>query len=258
MNNIEKALLTLRKEKPLVLNLTNYVTMDFMANGLLALGAAPLMSSSEEELEELVQIAGAVMINIGTLSKDFNALCYKALELAKYYKKPIILDPVGAGATILRTKTAREFLQHATIVRGNASEIMALGNDNSKSLGVESLDSTESAQAEACELARTYNVTITVSGALDFITDGTRKKLLQEGHSLMTRVTGMGCLLTAVIAAFRTVVPDSFEAATIATAYFGLCGGLAATKATQPGTFRVAFIDALYAADFQAMKQLHL
>jgi hydroxyethylthiazole kinase len=255
---LETAIVTIRKTKPLVLNLTNYVTMDFMANSLLALGAAPLMSVCDAELEELIKISHAVNINIGTLDENFITRAVQAVKLAKTYHKPVIVDPVGCGASSIRTKTARKLmLIGPSIIRGNASEIMALFDTETKSLGVESLHATDQAKNHAHQLAKNHQLTIVVSGEKDFITDATTEIILPFGSPLMKLITGMGCALTAIIAAFRAVIPNDFEAATLATAYFGLCGNLAAIKSgPKPGLFRSMFIDELYSADFNAMLEI--
>ena len=254
--DLEKALLQLRATKPLILCLTNHVTMDFMANCLLSLGAAPIMSQDERELQELVQISHVVNINIGTLNADFINSANTAIQFAKKYNKPIILDPVGAGATNIRTNTARSLMVAADIIRGNASEIMALLDDVNTTLGVESTSGVSDAAYSAIMLARRHACTIVVSGEQDFVTDGEQETLLGFGSSLMPLVTGMGCALTAVVAAFKAIVPNAHEAARLAVAYYSLCGSLAAQKTNQPGSFRTHFIDEIYMADFAAMKNI--
>jgi len=256
LHELEKALILLRQTKPLVLCLTNHVTMDFMANSLLSLGAAPIMSNDLRELDELVRISHAININIGTLDVEFISRANAAIILAKKYNKPIILDPVGAGATQIRTASSRSLMQAADIIRGNASEIMALIDDINETLGVESSHLVSDATERAKKLAKENSSIVVVSGVEDFITDGTREKYLGFGSALMPLVTGMGCTLTAVIAAFKAVIPDSYGAACMATAYYGLCGNLAHEKVNKPGAFRTAFIDELYAADFDSMRNL--
>lgn len=257
LDRIEKAINLLREEEPLILCLTNYVTMDFVANTLLALGAKPIMSNEEKEIGELINICSAIIINIGTLDSTLIERCKVAVEIAKYHNKPLILDPVGAGSSKIRTQCARNLMGDAEVIRGNASEIMALINDQSSTLGVESLSTTQNAANGACKLANALNCTIVVSGAEDFITDGSRHKFLAFGSPLMPLITGMGCALTGVIAAFRSVIFDPFEAAHLATAYFGLCGNIAQTKGPKPGLFRTTFIDELYTADFDEMRKFY-
>lgn len=258
LKSIKTTLAQLKKAKPLVLCLTNHVTMDLMANCLLAIGAAPAMSSYESELEELIKISSAVNLNIGTLSAAFVEQCTLAAKFAKYHKKPIVLDPVAVGASSIRTQSARLLMSSADIIRGNASEIMGLSQDGHKAHGVETMHTTHDASILAHNLAATLKCTVVVSGKEDLITDGSRQISLKYGSPLMPKVIGMGCTLTAVIAAFRTVIADPFEAATQATAYFSLCGNLAATKSDNPGTFRTAFIDELYAADLEAMRRFYV
>ena len=251
--NLQIALTQLRTTKPLILCLTNHVTMDFMANCLLSLGAAPIMSQDTREFEELIHISHAVNINIGTLNANFIKRAEIMIQLAKQYNKPIILDPVGAGASSLRTLAARSLMVSADIIRGNASEIMSLLNDTHQTLGVESTAPVNNAIHSAVELAKHHACTVVVSGKQDFVTNGTKESYLSFGSSLMPLVTGMGCALTAVIAAFKAILPDTYEAAHLATAYYSLCGSLAAKKTNRPGAFRTQFIDEIYLADFASM-----
>jgi hydroxyethylthiazole kinase len=244
----------IRETKPLVLNITNYVTMDFLANSLLALGAAPIMSEEEQELTELVNIAGSVNLNIGTLNDNFLQRAEKVIAAAKKSNKPIVLDPVGAGATQIRTKAALKFLPDVSIVRGNASEIMALHTAHIKTLGVETMHAAEEAVTAGKNLNQQYNVVIAISGATDIIV-AKDIKLLGYGSSLMPRITGMGCALTGVIAAFHAITENPFEAALLATAYFGLCGEQAEKRSSGPGSFRTAFIDSLYVPDLEMMQK---
>lgn len=245
----------LKQKKPLVLCLTNTVTMDFVANCLLALGAAPIMSQSEDEMEELISISHAVNINIGTLNTTFNDCVITAAALATRYKKPMILDPVGVGASKIRTQLAKLLLPSCDIVRGNASEILALSGLSHQTWGVESTERVSNAVIAAEKINHLHNCTVVISGEMDFITDGVRQEMLSYGCALMSQITGMGCALTAVIAAFRALNLDSFQAASLATAYFGLCGTIAATKTEQPASFRTYFIDALYACDVDVMAE---
>lgn len=258
LHKIETALKKLQETKPLVLSLTNYVTMEFMANILLALGASPVMSMCNEELEELVKVAHAVNINIGTLDAAFIERAELTASLCAKYNKPLILDPVGAGATAIRTKTCLNLLRHATIVKGNASEIVALAFKNSKTRGVESVDTMPEAKSAALEIAKQHNCTVIISGPIDFITNGKDESYVAYGSEIMTKITGMGCNLAAVTAAFRGVVPDPYEASVIAVNYFALCGSLTAKKFTKPASFRTAFIDRLYKANVNKFRELNV
>lgn len=257
MNILDKLIYNLdflKKQRPLVLCLANYVSIEFVANSLLALRASPIMSEELEELEELMQISNSLYINIGTLTKSFAAKAKAACMIAKKYNKPIVLDPVGAGASIVRNKAANELLPFADIVRGNASEILAVFDSSNHAHGVESVHKVNEAEKAAKLLALKNNCVIAVSGKQDFITDGKKEETLHFGSSLMPLVTGMGCSLTAVIAGFRAIIPDSFESAKLATAYFGLTGQVAESFYQGPGSFKTSFIDNLYEPKWDKIK----
>jgi hydroxyethylthiazole kinase len=258
MNNIEVALKDLRAKKPLILNLTNYVTMDFMANTITAIGAAPIMTVCTEELEELIQVVHCVNINTGTLDGAFIERCKLAVTLAHKYNKPVVLDPVGAGGVSqIRNKTASDLMSYASIIRGNASEIMGLAKASGKTIGVESTNSTYEARESALSISKAHGATVVVTGPIDFVTDGKREQEVPYGSSLMPLVIGTGCVLAPVIGAFRSVVLDDFKASVLATHYFALCGELAAKTACHPGTFKSHFIDNLHAADFKKLKEIY-
>lgn len=243
---LKNAVDTIKVKKPLVLNLTNIVTMDMIANCLLAIGAAPIMSNDKNELEELIQLANAVVINIGTLNSEFIDLINAATKLTMQYNKQLIVDPVGAGASLIRTKRAYQLLSHATIVRGNASEILALSGILNRTLGVESVHSTAQAEPAARILSQQFNLVTIVSGEHDLICSQKNARYLHYGSTLMPSVTGMGCALTAVIAAFNSACADPFTAALLGTCYYTLCAEQAESIAQGPASFRSAFIDALY------------
>lgn len=257
IDQIELHLSILRKTKPLIMNLTNYVTMDFIANCLLALGSSPIMSEDIREIEELVQVSSAININIGTLNPRFMESVKFTCEMANKHQKPIILDPVGAGASKIRIEAVQEILPFIDILRGNASEVMAVYDLHSKSLGVETNHKVSDAIKAARELALSQKITVIVSGAKDFITDGSKERILNFGSNLMPLITGTGCCLTAVIAAFRAVIPNSFEAAKLATSYFGLSGQIAANSAKGPGSFRVELLDNIHQPNWQKMRELN-
>ena len=242
----------IKQNRPIVLNLTNHVTMDLVANSLLALGASPIMSEDKRELEELISISGAINFNIGTLTENFLENGRIAVQYAHIYNKPIVLDPVGAGASLIRTKAALEFLPKSSIIRGNASEIISLENKELKTQGVDSTKSSHEAINIAQTISKKNKCTVVISGAEDKIINSKNICSLPYGSFLMSRITGMGCSLTSIIAAFHAVCPDPFEASILATSYFGLCGEQAKSKA--PGSFRTAFIDALYEPDYDMMK----
>ncbi|ASD30387.1 hydroxyethylthiazole kinase [Chlamydia abortus] len=259
LERMQEALQRLRKERPVILNTTNYVSMDFLANCFLAIGASPIMSVSDLELEELIELSSAVYINIGTLDHLFIQRAYRTVDLAVRQNKPVIFDPVAAGATKIRTEVSHHLLAHATIVRGNASEILSFGDVTMKTRGVDSTHSTQDAKDVATALAKEClcGCAIAVSGAIDFITDGQRHTTVELGDPFMSYVVGMGCSLTGVFAAFRSVIDDSFEATKLGIEYFTLCGMLARERCEGPGLFKAYLLDELYASDFSRMRQYY-
>ncbi|KTD76598.1 hydroxyethylthiazole kinase [Legionella waltersii] len=244
---ITKLVQAIKEQRPLILNITNLVTMDFIANGLLSLGASPMMANSTTEMDDLVKISNSVVINLGTLHEEFIALCHKAGIAANGFGKPLILDPVGAGASHYRTATCLDLLeQHQfSIIRGNASEIMALCGSLDNTKGVDATISPELAIEQAKQFSLDKNIVIAISGKTDVIIAGNQMAICDRGSSLMPLITGSGCLLTAVIAAFHAVHTNLFEATAAAITFYGVCGETAAAKATGPGTFKIHFLDAL-------------
>ncbi len=250
----------IREKAPVIHNITNFVAMNNTANALLALGASPVMAHAEEEVEEMVNIASALVINIGTLSKSWVFSMLRAVTQAEQRKIPIILDPVGAGATAYRSRTSRELLEKVpiTIIRGNASEIMALANVESKTRGVDSSAPTEDALEAARQLSATYGSVVCVSGETDYIISGADVTAVLNGHILLTKVTGMGCTASALCGAFAAVSSDYALAAAAAMAVMGIAGELGAMNSPGPGSMQVNFLDALYRMSEGAIqKYLH-
>jgi hydroxyethylthiazole kinase len=251
LNLAEKAgqnLALIKERKPLIHNITNYVVMNFTANALLSMGASPVMAHAEEEVEEMVSFAGALVLNIGTLSEGWIRAMIKAGRKAAELKKPIILDPVGSGATSLRTRTAREIIEQTdvTVIRGNASEVLSLKVDKSKTKGVDSIHSVEDAAETAGVLASELGATLAITGPVDLVTDGARIVRILNGHPLMGQVTGTGCVATAVTGAFLAVDQNPVDAVVSSLGFLGLAGEKAGSGASGPGSFQVAFLDALY------------
>lgn len=245
----------LRQHKPLVQNVTNFVAMDISANLLLAVGASPAMVHAESEVAEFLRLADALVINVGTLSTDWVDAMGRAAGEAELLGVPWVLDPVGAGATAYRSRVLDRLLRlKPTVVRGNASEILALaGSSGSKTRGVDSTASAESALDAAKKLARNRRGTVAVTGAIDYVTDGERLLAIDHGHPMMTRVTGLGCALSALVAATLSVVEDPLWASAHALAILGIAGERAADGAAGPGSFRVRLLDCLYALDETAL-----
>jgi hydroxyethylthiazole kinase len=239
-----------RERKPLVHNITNYVVMNYTANVLLACGASPVMAHAAEEVEEMVSLAGALVLNIGTLSPPWIESMSKAGKRANVLHIPVILDPVGAGATRLRTDSARRLIESLSIrvIRGNASEILSLAGEKSeaRTKGVDSVHTVDQVTEGAMALAKELKTTLAITGAVDLITDGERICRVMNGHQMMSHVTGTGCSATVIIGAFLAVCPNPLEAATTGLSYFGLAGEKAAAKAFGPGSFQIALLDALY------------
>ncbi|MGA3308440.1 MAG: hydroxyethylthiazole kinase [Xanthobacteraceae bacterium] len=242
-------LATMRAARPLVHNIANYVSMDVAANALLAIGASPAMVHAREEVAEFVGLSGALVINIGTLSMPWVEAMIIAAEAATRHGKPWVLDPVGAGATSLRNEAVKSLLLHRpSIIRGNASEIMAVaGGAGVAPKGVDSANTTQEALAFAVSLAEHEHCIVIATGAIDIITDGRRVVKLGNGSPMMAKVTALGCALSAVTGAFAAITTDKFDAAVAAVAVYGIAGEIAAEPAKGPGSYRVAFLDELEA-----------
>ena len=254
-NRIGRQLAAVRAQQPLVHNITNYVVMNWTANVLMALGASPVMAHAEEEVAEMTGLADALVLNIGTLSRPWISAMVKAAGAARRKKIPIVLDPVGAGATRMRTKTALKLMKEfrPAVVRGNASEIAALAGAGARTRGVTATLPVADARAAAIQLAEKYRVTVAVTGPKDFVTDGVREAWIGNGHPLMSRITGTGCAATAVTGAFCAVERDPFAAAVGALVVFGIAGELAARGHPRPGTYQVRLLDTL---DLVGMKSV--
>jgi len=247
----------IRAKKPLIHNITNYVVMNYTANALLACGASPVMAHAAEEVEEMVSLAGALVLNIGTLTPVWVDAMLRAGKKANALKVPIVLDPVGSGATRLRTESAKRLAHELSIqvVRGNASEVLSLVKKGASTKGVDSVHSVEEAEEAAIALAKELNATLAITGKVDLITDGKRIFKVHNGHEMMGMVTGTGCTATVLVGAFLAVDPDSVEAATTGLAYFGLAGEKAASHTKAPGTYQIRLLDALFSIDEEELKK---
>jgi hydroxyethylthiazole kinase len=241
----------IRAEAPLVHNITNYVVMNTTANALLAVGASPVMAHAVEEVEEMVGLARALVLNIGTLSGPWVEAMLRAGRAARRRGIPVVLDPVGSGATRLRTDTARRLLEDVgpTIVRGNASEIASLLSATGDTKGVDSTRASEESVPCAQALADRWHCVVSVSGATDVIVGEGMVLRVRNGHPLMTRVTGMGCTASALTGAFAAVNPSPLRAAAHAMAVMGIAGEMAMERAEGPGTLQLHFLDALARMD---------
>jgi hydroxyethylthiazole kinase len=247
---------TLRERKPLVHQITNYVVMNETANATLALGALPVMAHAREEVEEMVGLAGALVLNIGTLSPRWVEAMLAAGKAANALGIPVVLDPVGAGATRYRTDTAKRLLSEidVTVLRGNEGEIATLVGVAAEVRGVESIGAGDQPAALARLAARNLGVVASVTGAVDYVSDGERSFAVANGHELLASVTGTGCMSSALTGCFVAVKPGApAEAAAEALAAFGVAGEEAARAAKGPGSFHVNLYDALAALDPDAL-----
>ena len=242
----------MRERRPLVQAVTNFVSMDVAANALLAIGASPAMVHAPQEAEDFGAIASALVVNIGTLSQDWVVGMEAAAEVAGRLGRPWVLDPVGVGATRYRDETTRRLLlKKPTIVRGNASEIMAsarvagLPGEAAAPKGVDSAHEVNAARGPAIALARHQKCVVAATGAVDLVTDGERVVELANGSPLMAKVTALGCALSGIVAAFAALTPDALLASAAAIGVYGVAGEMAAETASRPGSYRVAFLDAL-------------
>ena len=234
-----------RETTPLVHCITNYVAMNISANVLLAAGGSPAMIHAPEETADFARIASALTINIGTLSPPWVEGMKKAITAARNADVPWVFDPVGHFATPYRAAVAQDILKLGpTILRGNASEIMALAGQSSEAKGVDSSDPVEDAEAAALSLATAHNSVVVITGETDFVTDGNRIARVKGGSDLMPQITAMGCSLTCLMGGFAAVAP-ALAAAVGALELFAEAGLVASQTARGPGTFQPLFLDAL-------------
>jgi hydroxyethylthiazole kinase len=258
---VSKNLQNLRNQTPLVHNITNYVVMNNTANALLSVGASPVMAHAAEEMEAMAGIASSLVINIGTLSKEWIEGMMTAGKTAHKRGIPLILDPVGAGATGFRTQTCHQIIKECKpdVIRGNASEIMALISSDVKTKGVDSTESSENAIELAKTLAKETGAVVSISGPVDYITDGASIFTIKNDIPLMPKVTGMGCTASALTGAVAAVCTDSLEAAATAMAIMAVAGEMTLPLAKGPGTFQAHFLDALYSmGDKEILQYLKL
>ncbi|MEM9811422.1 MAG: hydroxyethylthiazole kinase [Pseudomonadota bacterium] len=241
------ALAALRETAPLVHCITNYVAMNIAANVVLAAGASPAMIHAEEEVADFAPVAGALTVNIGTLSAPWGRAMVAAARAARDAGKPWVLDPVAHFATPFRADlTAKLMAEQPTILRGNASEILALAGEAGAGKGVDSGDSVAAAEAGAIRLAASTGAVVAATGTIDFVTDGTRFARITGGSDLMPKVTALGCSLTALIGGYAAVAAP-FDATVAALLHFAEAGARAGAQASGPGSFSVQFLDQLAA-----------
>ncbi|GAA4707937.1 hydroxyethylthiazole kinase [Brevibacillus fulvus] len=238
-----------RTNSPLVHNITNVVVTNFTANGLLALGASPVMAYAKEEVAEMARMAGALTLNIGTLQTETVEAMLIAGQAANEAGVPVILDPVGAGATVFRTESARKLLTqvNVSLLRGNVAEIAHVIGERWTIKGVDAAAGDGDVVSLAKQAAKQWQTTVVITGKEDVATDGERVYKVGNGHPLLTKVTGTGCLLSSVIAAFAAVESDVLQAAVAALVSYGVAAQLAAEQSTMegPGSFQMQFLNQL-------------
>ena len=240
----------IREKRPMIHHITNYVVMNVTANVTLAMGASPVMAHANEEVEDMVAFASAHVLNPGTLSPHWITAMLKSGKKAKKLGIPIILDPVGAGATKLRTDTCMQILEEVKpdVIRGNQAEVMILGGEDAQIQGVDSLETGEVPLEAFKALARKTGAVICVTGPIDHVTDGETMFSIENGHPMMGYVTGTGCSATTAVAVYCAAGGATAESCAMGLAVFGGCGELAGEESTGPGSFQVAILDALFNA----------
>ncbi|MFC7345330.1 hydroxyethylthiazole kinase [Chryseobacterium zhengzhouense] len=247
-NNLWDYIQSVKNQSPLVHNITNFVVMNNTANAILAVGASPIMAHAKSEIKEMVTISNAIVINIGTLDEYWSEAMIIAAEEAYLTKKTWILDPVGAGATSFRDEILAKLLQFKpTVIRGNASEIIALAKANKTvTKGVDSTAESNEAINAAKYLVENYQSVVCISGATDIIIDEKETYFVENGHPLMTKVTGLGCSASAIVGAFAGISDNKTESTVAAMSLLGIAGELSEKISNGPGSLQMNILDKLY------------
>lgn len=246
--NITDSLEKIRKQKPLIHHITNWVTIYDCANIVRAIGALPVMAHAIEEVEEMTSIANALVLNIGTLTTTLIKSMILAGKKANEKDIPVVLDAVGVGATDLRTDKAREILKEVkiSVLKGNSSEIGTLAGVEAETKGVEAISVKGSPTEIAKKLANERNFTVVITGKEDIISDGKDSYICKNGHELMSKFVGTGCMAASLIGVFAAVEKDYAFASAAALCCLGIAGELAAKTAEGPGSYKVNFFDEIY------------
>lgn len=247
-----------RQQKPVVHHLTNWVTIYDCAQVVKTLGASPVMAHAPEEAAEMAQIASALVLNIGTLTVDFVEAMKLAAHSANKKGIPVVLDACGAGATALRDRKCLELLNEVRIdvIKGNASEVARVSGESVKTRGVDATEVSGDLVLLAEKLAAQRKATVVITGKVDITTDGRQTHLVKNGHPLMARVVGTGCMAASVIGAFAAVESDLSLAAACALAIYGIAGEVAAEKASGPASFKERLFDCLYNLDRESVDRM--
>jgi hydroxyethylthiazole kinase len=257
LENLTQVLSRVRERKPVVHTITNWVTANEVAGSLNAVGARPIMAFAPEEVVEISSSADALVLNLGTPS----VVRVEAMLLAGYQANkeghPVLFDPVGVGASKFRIRSCERVLSslRLTAIRGNQAEIGTLAGRESRLAGIDSVTGPGDLHQAAEHLSEKTGAVVAATGPQDIIVSSGKKVIVENGHPMMGQVTGMGCMLTAVIGAFTAVESDPMAAVVSAVAFFGLAGEQAALKANGPGTFKSAFLDALFSITPDQLKK---
>ncbi len=255
---IADSLQQLREKKPLVHHMTNFVVMNDCANITLHIGGSPVMAHAPEEVEEMVGLADSLVLNIGTLTTELVEAMVSAGRAANKKGIPVLLDPVGVGATAMRTAAAKQLLSQVKvgIVKGNAGEVSVLAGVEASVRGVDSAGTAGSLPDVAQKLACLYDCTVIITGPVDWVSDGKRTCSVYNGHSLMGAITGTGCMAGSLVAAFAGTVADPMLAALAGLACFGVAGELAAHTEVKPASFKRALLDEVFALTGEKIKKM--
>lgn len=242
----------IREKQPIVFHITNTVTINDCANITLAIGASPLMSFCEDELEDILSFASSLVLNIGTMDKAMREIAVKAGEIANRLGKPVVLDPVGVGATRARKELVEQLLSkvHFAVIKGNMAEINSIyGIQNSENRGVDSVEDLTNGVEIAKALAKRYDTVIAITGKQDIISDGFRVAKINNGTPLLGKITGTGCMTASLIGSACGANRDYFSGATTSIAMMGIAGEKAEEHHTAGGgngTMRVEILDTIY------------
>ena len=245
----------IRRQRPLIHHLMNFVAMNDAANITLAIGASPIMAHALEEVEELVAAAGALYINIGTLDRQWIESMLAAGKAPNKNGVPVLLDPVGAGASRLRTETAKQLLREVeiSIVKGNGGEIMALAGESGRIKGVDSLGGASMDAVD--KVAREFSTTAVATGPVDYVSDARRRGEVRNGTPMLQLVTGSGCMLGSVMSSFLAINRDAFIAAIEGLVAFEVAAEAAVENAVGPASFRNKLIDEVYRLSKQSFEK---
>jgi hydroxyethylthiazole kinase len=248
----------IRKQKPVVHHLTNWVTIYDCANIVKVLGASVVMAHAKEEVAQMANIASSLVLNIGTLTVDFVEAMKVAAKSANEKGIPVVLDVCGAGATDLRNQKSFELLDEVRIdiIKGNVSEIARISGEGVKTKGVDATKVNKNMMEVAKQLAQKRKCTVVVTGKEDIVTDGRKLYIIKNGHPMMSNVVGTGCMSTSVIGAFAAIEPDLALASTAGLVCFEIAAECAVRKSSGPGTFKEQMFDCLYHLDKQIINRM--